>query len=79
MTYTSFWVHWLAEHAQNSVKYRFTKFGRLTGRDPSEGAKIILNLPFLTWRRVLRKKQGGLLNREKLRGCLIFDSGCAGW
>ena len=32
-------MHWLAEHAQKSGKYRFTKFRRLAGRDPKEGAK----------------------------------------
>ena len=79
MTYTWFWVHWLAEHAPKSLKYRFTKFGQLAGRSPSEGVKIVLNLQFLAWGRVLRKNQGGLLNKEKLHGCLIFDSGCTGW
>ena len=41
-TYIWFWVRWLAEHTPNSGKYRFTKFGRLTGRHLMEGAKIIL-------------------------------------
>ena len=41
MTYIWSWVYWLEEHASKSGQYRFTKFGRLTGRDPNEGAKII--------------------------------------
>ena len=57
-------MHWLADHAPKSGKYVFTKFGWLTGRDPSEGVKVILNLHFLIRRRVLRKNQGGLLNGE---------------
>ena len=78
-TYIWLWVHSLEEHGQKSCKYIFTKSGRLTGRDPSEGVKIILYLHFLTWRQVLRKNQPGLSNRKKLRGSLIFDSGCIGW
>ena len=72
-------MHWLAEYAQKSVKYRITKFGRLSGTDPGDGVKIISNLHFLTWSRVLRKNKGGPLNRVKLRGCLILHSGCTGW
>ena len=66
MAYISFWLHWLTEHAPKSVKYRFTKFGRLTLRDHKEGAKIILKLFFLTSRRVLIKNQRALSNTEKL-------------
>ena len=62
-----FWVRWFADHAPKSVKYIFTNFSRLSGRDPREGVKIILNLHFLTRRLVLRKNQGGLLNRETAR------------
>ena len=72
MPYIWFWVLWLAEHAPKSVKYRFTKFGRLTGREPNEVAKIVLNLHFLTWRWILRKNQVGLSNREKLHGNYIL-------
>ena len=39
-----------------SAKYQFTKFGRLTGRDFNDGAKIILRLLFLTRRSILEKK-----------------------
>ena len=70
MTYIWFLVHWLAEYAPKSVKYRFPKFGRLTGRDPREAAKIILKLLFVTQRRVLIKNQRGLSTREKMRECL---------
>ena len=56
----------LAEHAPKSVKYQFTKFGRLAERNFSEGAKTILKLLFLTRRRVLRRSQRALSNREKL-------------
>ena len=52
VSYIWFLVHW--------CKYIFTKFGWLTGRDPSKGIKIILNLHFLSRRWVLRKNQGAL-------------------
>ena len=41
MTYIWFWVYWLTEHTHKSVKYRSTKFGRLTGRDPNDRAKAL--------------------------------------
>ena len=47
MSYMWFWVHWLVEHTPKSVKYRFAKFGYLTGSDPKEKAKIILR--YLFW------------------------------
>ena len=78
MTYIWFSVHCLAEHSLKFVKYQFTRFFWLTGRNFSEETKFILKLFSLTWRRVLRKTQWGLSNREKLRECLIFDSGCTG-
>ena len=56
MTYIRFWVHWLVEYAPKSGKHRFTKSGRLTPRDPKEGAKIILKLLFLTQRPILRRR-----------------------
>ena len=56
----------LAEHAPKSAKYQFTKFGRLAERNFSEGAKTILKLLFPTRRRVLRRSQRALANREKL-------------
>ena len=61
MSFIWFQVYWLAEHAPKSGIYIFTKFGR----EPIEGVKITLNLNFLNRRRVLRKNQGGQLNREK--------------
>ena len=79
MTYIWFWVHWLAEHAPKYAQYQFTRFVRLTVRDPKEGAKIILKLLFVTRKRVLIKNQRTLSNKEKLRKWLIFDSGCTGW
>ena len=65
MTYICFWMHWLAEHAPKSGKYRFTKFRPLTKRDPKEGTKIILKLLFLTWRPVLTKKTKNTKKRRK--------------
>ena len=79
MTYILFWVHWLAGHALKLVKHRSTKFGRLTRRDHREGAKIILQVLFLTRRRVTIKNQTALPHREHWRKWLIFDSGCTGW
>ena len=78
MHYIWFWVHWLVEHAPKPVQYQFTKLGPLTSRKPKEGAKLSLKWLFLTRSPVLTKKQRGLSNREKLRECLIFDSGCTG-
>ena len=72
-------MHWLAEHAPKSGKYRFTKFGQLTGRDPREEAKTISELLFLTRRPVLRKKQRALWKEEKKRKRFIFDFGSTGW
>ena len=79
MTYILFCVHWFSEHAPKSSKYRFTRFGRLTGRDPKEGTKFILRLLFLTRRWVLIKYQRALHYREYWRKWLIFDCGCTGW
>ena len=61
MTYVWFWVHSLGEDAPKS---RFTKFFRLTGGDPRAGAKFIFKLLFVTQRRVLRKNQRALYNRQ---------------
>ena len=48
MAHIQFWVHRLAEQALKFVKYRFSKFGRLTSRDHREGGKVILKLFFLS-------------------------------
>ena len=77
MTYVWFWVHLLAQHTPKSVEYRFNKFAGLIGRDLKEGAKIILQLLFLTQRRVLIKNQRAL--SEYWQKWVIFDSGCTGW
>ena len=69
----------VAEHALKYVEYRFIKFGRLTGSDPKDVAKIIFQLLFSTLRRVLIKNQRLLPNEEHWWKCLIFDSGCTGW
>ena len=79
MSYICFWGHWEGEWTSKSVQYKFTKLGRMTATCPKEGAKIVSKLLILTRRPVLRKNQGGPSNREKLRECLIFDSGCTGW
>ena len=49
MSYISFWVHWVAEHAPKSAICQFTKLARLTVRNP-ERAKIIFKLLFLSRR-----------------------------
>ena len=79
MTFFWFCLHWFAEHTPKSVKYTFTKVGRLTGWDPKEVAKITLRLHFLTGRWVLRKIQRALPHREHWWKWPIFYSGCAGW
>ena len=57
MTYIWFSVHSLAGHAPKSPKYKIIKFGRLTARNLSEVAKIILKWRFLTQMRVLIKNK----------------------
>ena len=79
MPFIWFWVHQLAEHTTKSVQYQFTKLVRLTATDTKKGTKIILKLLILTRRPVLRRKQGEPSDREKLRECLIFSSGCSDW
>ena len=64
MPIISFWVHWLTERARKSGKYRFTKFGWLTKRDPTEGAKITCKILFLSRRQALLKNQRALPNTE---------------
>ena len=67
MSYFLFCLHWLAEHTPKkakTVKYRFTKVGRLTETNAKEVAKIILRLIFLTGRYALRKIQRALPHRE---------------
>lgn len=41
-------MNWLAEHALNGAKDHLTKFRRLTAGGSREGAKIILELHFVT-------------------------------
>ena len=78
MSYIWFWVHWLADHARKTDRYRFSKFARLTGIDPKEGAKIILKFLFVTRRWVFIKKERAIRKEEKRRKSLIFDFGCIG-
>ena len=59
----------LAKHAPKSTKYQFTKFGPRTARDPKEGVTLSNS------KANFKKKPRGLSNREKLRECLVFDSG----
>ena len=79
MSYIWFRVHWLVGHAPESVKYKFTKFGRLSVTDHREGAKITLKSFFLSSRRVLIKNKRALSNTENWWKWLIFDSGCSNW
>ena len=69
----------MEEHAPKSTKYYNNKFFLLIAKDLSKGAEITLILIFLTRRRVLRKNQRTLSNRENLQKYLKFDSGCTGW
>ena len=50
-------VHLSVEHVPKSSKCQFTKYGRLTTRDPKEGVKTILKLFFVTLKQILRKKK----------------------
>ena len=73
-------LHWLAEHATKSAKYQFMKIFLDGRKRPYGKANIILKLIFVIQKGILRKKiQRGLSNKEKLRGCLTFDSECSGW
>lgn len=74
-----FLVHCLAEHTQKSVQDKYTKHCCLNSKAIREGAKIILKLPFLTWRRLLRKSQRALSHREKTEKLSKFVSGCTVW
>ena len=68
------------EQAPKSVKCILTKFGLLTGKDSSKGVNIILQFTLSSsGGEILRKNQWGLLKREKLHECFIFDSGCHSW
>ena len=51
----------------------------MTKKRPCGKANIILALTSIIQKRVLRKIQGGLCNKEKLRGFLTFESGCTDW
>ena len=51
----------------------------MTKKRPCGKANIIMALKFIIQKRVLRKIQGGLYNKEKLRGFLTFESGCTDW
>ena len=62
-------MHWLVEHTPKSVKYRFAKFGYLTGSDPKEKAKIILRVLILR----------ALPHREHWQKLITFDSGGSCW
>ena len=68
-------MHWLAEHAPKSGKYRFTKFGQLTGRDPKEEAKTISKLLFSTRRPVLRKNKEHYGKKKKSENVLYLILG----
>ena len=59
-------MHWLVGHAPESVKYKFTKFGRLSVTDHREGAKITLKSFFLSSRRVLIKNKRALSRAQKI-------------
>ena len=75
MSYVWFWVHWLAEHSAKSGEYRFTRFDRLTGRDPNEGTKIIQKLLFLTQGPVLRKNKKHYDEKKKSENVLYLILG----
>ena len=38
MSHIHVWMHCLPEHAPQYTKYKFTKFGQVTVKDPREGA-----------------------------------------
>ena len=64
-SYILFWVHWLPKYAPKSVKYRLTKFGWLTVRDPREEAKITLKSFFLTRKQGFRKTTKSTIKERK--------------
>ena len=51
----------------------------MTGRDPKEGANILLKLLFLGRRPVLRKNKEHYEKEEKSKNVLYFILGCTGW
>ena len=64
MSYISFWVRWLAEHAPKTAMRQFNKLAGRNVRNPREAAKIISKLLLLSQRRVLMKNQRALSNTE---------------
>ena len=64
MSYISFWVRWLAEHAPNTAMRQFNKLAGHNVRKPRETAKITFKLLLLSRRRVLMKNQRALSNTE---------------
>ena len=79
MSYNRFWVLWLAEHAPKSTQYRLNKFGRLTPKNIRDGENIILELLFLSRRRILIKNERALPSTKSKRLWLIFDAACTCW
>ena len=69
-------MHWFAEHATKSIKYQFTKFGRLSARDPMEGAKNYFEVLLSISKRSYQKKTSNAMKRRKRVKCLICDFGC---
>ena len=62
----------MTEHAPKSAKYQIIKFGRLTARNLSEVAKIILKLHFLTRMQVLRKTKEDYQTRKNCKNVLYL-------
>ena len=65
-------MYWLPEHARTSAKYELTEYGLPTARDPTERAKSILKLHYLTPRWFVRKIQRALCHRENWQKWLMF-------
>ena len=64
MSYISFWLRWLTEHAPKTAARQFNKLAGRNVRNPREAAKIISKLVLLSQRRVLMKNQRALSNTE---------------
>ena len=78
MPYIWFSVHWLAEHSPKSGKYRLTKLGRLTGRDPEE-RDYSFEITLSNSKMNFNEKPNSTTPPRAVRKWLIFDSGCTGW
>ena len=60
-----FWVYWLAKHAPKSVKYQFTKLGRLTAKRLWGRSKNYFEFLFCNLKASFQKIKKSTMSRSK--------------